>query len=298
MSSLLKQRQQALVPTIEQKLAETLAALEGRAPERLLAAMRHSLLAGGKRLRPWMVIEVARAAAPDGQADVAAARGWPGAIALEMIHTYSLIHDDLPALDDDDVRRGRPTVHKAFDEATAILAGDALLTDAFGVLARAEVRAGPMCGVLAEAAGSVGMVAGQQIDIESEGQERTLEQLQGIHARKTGCLFEAACLLGGHAAEADDETLAALKTYGARLGLAFQIADDVLDVVGDAAARGKRSGGDLERDKATYVRLLGLDEAKARAVAIADEAAALAGRFGERGEVLVELARFAAARET
>src|SRR4051812_48293653 len=208
---------------IDRALADAVAA--GTAPARLQDAMRYALLGGGKRLRPLLVVATAAAAegAPGRFADVAIA----GAVAVEYVHTYSLIHDDLPALDDDDTRRGRPSLHKAFDEATAILAGDALLTDAFAILAAAP-NAAAQVRELALAAGSGGMVGGQFDDVAGAAD---LAALTSVHARKTGCLFTAACALGALAAGAPDARVERARDLGRRLGLAFQIADDVIDVV-------------------------------------------------------------------
>src|SRR3954453_956250 len=204
-----------------------------RCPARLAEAMRYSLLGGGKRLRPILCLLAAEACG----ADPAAA--MPAACALELVHTYSLIHDDLPAMDDDDLRRGRPTCHKAFDEATAILAGDGLLTLAFELLSR-HVRpaAGALACVraLAEGAGPAGLVGGQMADLQAEGRDDpTLEALESIHRRKTGALLRASLRMGGIVAGADAATLRALETYGHAVGLAFQIVDDLLDVEGDEA---------------------------------------------------------------
>jgi geranylgeranyl pyrophosphate synthase len=271
-----------------------------RPPARLVEAMAHALLAGGKRLRPLITLVVAEAvAAAD---DDARALATPAALALELVHTYSLVHDDLPALDDDDLRRGRPTVHRAYDEGTAVLVGDALLTDAFAVLAGAERLAGRQVLELATAAGSAGMVAGQHDDIAAEGRPASatsLDELHEIHRKKTGRLFGAAAALGvlavGRADLVDDA-----RRYGAALGFAFQVQDDVLDVEGDIEKGGKVRGRDLKHDKFTTVRALGLDGAKALAARAADDAVAAADalllKSGGRDARLVALARFAASR--
>lgn len=268
-----------------------------RPPARLSAAMRHSLMAGGKRLRPVLVRVVADALAGErGEAQSA-----PAATAIEMVHTYSLIHDDLPSMDDAPLRRGRPTSHIAFDEATAVLAGDALLTDAFAVLAQAPVRAAEQVLELARAAGGSGMVAGQMDDIAAESLPAADVDLPRIHRRKTGRLFEAACALGAIAVDATDAQIAAARAYGAALGFAFQIADDVLDVEADTATMGKEAGRDAENDKVTYVTRHGLDGAKAMAMAEAEKAIAaldaLAGPGKASLQLLADLARFSATRD-
>jgi len=261
-------------------------------PRRLHAAMRYSVLGGGKRLRP----AVARAAChafggTDG--DV-----LPAACALEMLHTYSLIHDDLPALDDDDLRRGQPTCHRRFDEATAILAGDALQTLAFEVLARdtprAEART-PLVLELAAAAGTGGMVGGEIADLEAEGSAPEEAVVEWIHRRKTAALFRASARMGGWAAGADEAGLEALGRYGTALGLAFQIVDDVLDETSDEQTLGKGAGKDRATGKMSYPAALGLDASRERARDLTREASdALAGLDGAAR--LVDLAEFAVTR--
>jgi geranylgeranyl diphosphate synthase type II len=260
-------------------------------PQRLLAAMAHSLLAGGKRLRPILCVESCVAAGG------AAPSAFKSACALEMVHTYSLIHDDLPAMDDDDLRRGQPTVHKAFDEATAILAGDGLLTDAFLLLSAAPHNALRQVRELAAAAGSAGMVGGQMDDIQAEGLDPATVDLEAIHRRKTGRLFVASTVLGGLCANASDKALAGLRTYGARLGFAFQVWDDVLDVIDTTGKGGKGVGRDERHDKATYVRRYGLDGAKKRARDAAEEAVAALKPLGRRTGVLSALARYSVERD-
>jgi geranylgeranyl diphosphate synthase type II len=257
-------------------------------PARLAAAMRYSVLGGGKRLRPVLALMAAEACGGDRAAALAAA------CALELVHAYSLIHDDLPAMDDDDLRRGRPTCHKAFDEATAILAGDALLTLAFELLAR-HVRptaaAADCARALAEAAGAAGMVGGQMADLQSEGRrDGTLAALEAIHRRKTGALLRAAVRIGALVAGADPARLDALEHYGRAVGLAFQIVDDVLDVQGDEAKLGKRVGKDSGLGKWTYPGLLGVEGSRRRAGQLADEAVAALAPLGERGARLRALA--------
>lgn len=269
-----------------------------RAPEHLVAAMRYSLLAGGKRLRPLLVLECARACrdGADVDDDALVLRARPAMVAIEHVHTYSLIHDDLPALDDDRLRRGRETLHVAYDEATAILAGDALLTDAFAHLADAPVNAAAQVRELARAAGSAGMVGGQLDDMHGEGRALDEGALRSIHLRKTGRLFGAACAMGALAVGASPAVVDAVRAYGASLGLAFQIADDVLDVTGDVAVRGKVSGGDVEVDKSTYVKLRGLEGAQRLADETAEDAVRALAPLGARAERLTAIARYAARR--
>jgi geranylgeranyl diphosphate synthase type II len=277
---------------VEQALAgylpESREGRRARCPARLGEAMAYSLMAGGKRLRPVLCLLAAEACGGDAEAAL------PAACALEMVHTYSLIHDDLPAMDDDDLRRGRPTCHKAFDEATAILAGDGLLTLAFEVVARhvrpAEVAAACV-GVLAEAAGPAGMVAGQMADLEAEGRDdATLEALEAIHRRKTGALLRASLRMGALVAGADEPRLRALDAYGRAVGLAFQIIDDLLDVQGDEAKLGKRVQKDSQLGKWTYPGLLGIEGSRRRARQLAEEAVAALASLGPRGERLRTLA--------
>ncbi len=258
------------------------------APARLSEAMRYSLLAGGKRLRPVLAMMAADACGGDPQ------KALPSACALEMVHTYSLIHDDLPAMDDDDLRRGRPTCHKAFDEATAILAGDGLLTQAFEVIVKhthpAEAAVGCVR-ALAEGAGPDGMVGGQMADLQAEDRDDpNVEELQAIHVRKTGALLRASLRMGGIAVGAPEEQLEALTRYGHAVGLAFQIVDDLLDVQGDEAKMGKRVQKDSGLGKWTYPGLLGPEGSRRRARQLADEAVAALEPFGERGRYLKALA--------
>ncbi|MEW5847980.1 MAG: polyprenyl synthetase family protein [Myxococcota bacterium] len=283
---------------VDRELGRTLASLKDlpahasvKPPQRLVAAMAHSLLAGGKRLRPIICIEACVAAGGT------APQAMPGACALEMVHTYSLIHDDLPAMDDDDMRRGQPTVHKAFDEATAILAGDALLTDAFNVVSRARHGALMQVRELAMGAGSFGMVGGQMADVMAEGADPKTVDLPAIHRRKTGRLFVAAAVMGGLSADANEKQLAALREYGAALGFAFQIADDVLDVTDTEGKGGKGVGRDERMDKTTYVKLYGLEGARKRAREQAERAVAALKPFGARSNVLRALAMFSVERD-
>ena len=241
--------------------------LDSEIPPRLAEAMRYSLLAGGKRLRPVLLLSSARACAPE-RADELTSALLPFAAGLEMIHTYSLIHDDLPAMDDDDLRRGKPTCHKAYDEATAILAGDALLTNAFSVMARADAPASLLLEAVrltADAAGAAGMVGGQVLDLAGEGRRLSVEELRVLNAKKTGALIYNACECGAVLAGAPAEKRAAMRAYGAELGIAFQITDDILDVIGDEATVGKEVRHDAESEKATWPSLLGLEASIERA---------------------------------
>jgi geranylgeranyl diphosphate synthase, type II len=266
---------------------------ESPCPARLASAMRYSVLGGGKRLRPVLCLMATEACGGDPEA------AMPAACALELVHTYSLIHDDLPAMDNDDLRRGRATCHKAFDEATAILAGDALLTLAFELIAREvePVSAALECvRVLAEAAGPAGMVGGQMADLQAEQQaldERcagSLAGLEAIHRRKTGALLRAPLQMGALIALAPETHRLALDHYGRAVGLAFQIVDDLLDVQGDETKLGKRVGKDTGQGKWTYPRFLGLDGSRRRARQLADEAVAAIAPLGLLGHRLRELA--------
>ncbi|MGN0008062.1 MAG: polyprenyl synthetase family protein [Desulfovibrionaceae bacterium] len=232
----------------------------GEVPSRLRESMLYSLMAGGKRLRPVLCLSCAALCGAD------AAAVLPFAAAIEMIHTYSLIHDDLPAMDDDDLRRGRPSNHKAFDEATAILAGDALLTDAFAHMLSLPLppeRLARAASCVAAAAGSAGMVGGQMLDMAYTGRhDVTLEQLRGMHSLKTGALLRASCESGALLAGAEAAAVAAVRRYGAALGVAFQIADDILDVTADTATLGKPAGSDVAQGKNTYPALVGLERSR------------------------------------
>jgi farnesyl diphosphate synthase len=286
---------------LDSLLATAARAGEIARPERLMAAMRWGVLGGGKRLRPFLTIETARAFGLEGDAPLRA-----GA-AIECLHGYSLIHDDLPAMDDDDLRRGRPTVHIKFDEATAILAGDALLTLAFEILADpathsdAAVRA-DLCLGLARASGLAGMVGGQMFDIEAEtaATPLDLESIARLQAMKTGALLKFSVEAGAILARANVDQRAALAAYGEALGSAFQVADDILDAESTAEALGKRAGKDAGRNKATFVSALGLvgakrlcDEKVAAALAAIDAAG-----LGAEGDALRAAARFVAERKS
>ena len=261
-----------------------------RCPPRLAEAIHYSLLAPGKRLRPVLVLVAAEACGSK------SATAIPAACAVEMIHAYSLIHDDLPAMDDDDLRRGRPTCHVQFDQATAILSGDALLTQAFEVLAAAKwpaevvVRA---CKELAQAAGAAGMVGGQADDLAAEQRAGgDLEDLQSIHRRKTGAMIRVSLRLGAIVAQASAAELNAVTAYGEKLGLAFQIVDDLLDHRGSAEAMGKRTQKDAGRGKLTFPGLLGVEAATARAASLIADACEDIAMFGPRSSRLESLARY------
>jgi geranylgeranyl diphosphate synthase type II len=281
---------------LEEKGSQVDAALEKHlaswcdAPESLIAAMRYSLFAGGKRLRPALVLGAAEVAS--GYSEIA----MPAACAVEMIHTYSLIHDDLPAMDNDALRRGQPTAHIKFGEAGAILAGDALLTMAFEVAAQSGNF--QVLREIARAAGVGGMVGGQQLDLEAEGKSLPLNELQHIHAFKTGAMIRVSVRAGAILAGGDPQKVEALTRYGECIGLAFQITDDILDVVGTEAVLGKPIGSDATQNKSTYPALVGLDQARV----LADEAVASAllalECFDARADIFRELARFIVERES
>ena len=261
-------------------------------------AVRYALQAGGKRIRPCLVYAAAQAVG-SGNTDAAALDD--AACAMELVHTYSLIHDDLPAMDNDDLRRGRPTLHKAFDEATAILVGDGLQALAFELLASAnglsaEARL-QMVTVMAQAAGLGGMVGGQFVDIAATGSPLALVELQGLHAMKTGALIRASLSLGGIAAGAPDADQAALKAFGEHLGLAFQVVDDILDVEGSAATLGKTGGKDAAAGKTTYVSLLGLEGARSAADALLADGLEALECFGDNANPLRDLARYIVQRQ-
>ena len=294
---------------LESVLSQSLRMGEKDRPPRLMAAMRHGVLGGGKRLRPFLLTEAARlcrAAASDSQIPPVSSKIDPDlskipALCLEMVHCYSLIHDDLPAMDDDDLRRGQPTVHKAFDEATAILAGDALLTLAFQNLTEcdlpAEIRLELISG-LASAAGIGGMIGGQMLDIEAETDTPDSAAIKKLQAMKTGALLRYACEAGAIIGGTNAVERKALVTYGETVGLAFQLADDLLDATATTEAMGKATGKDAEAGKGTLVALHGVEAVRgmlAEAVAEAEGALAV---FGEEGEVLAALARFIAERES
>jgi farnesyl diphosphate synthase len=265
-------------------------------PPHLLAAMRHGVLNGGKRLRPFLVRE---SSALFGGSRGAALRVG---CALEFLHCYSLIHDDLPAMDDDDLRRGQPTVHRAFDEATAILAGDSLLTYAFDVIAAPETDLGDsrkteLVLALTRAAGIGGMAGGQALDLAAEKSAPDEAGITTLQAMKTGALLRFACEAGAILAGAADEDRQRLRVFGQKIGLAFQLADDVLDITADAATLGKATGKDAGRGKGTLVGLHGIAWAEEKLSKLTSEAVELLAPYGERAEILQETARFIADRE-
>lgn len=259
------------------------------APAVLRDAVAYSLFAGGKRLRPALALGACELVCGDD------APALPAACALEMIHTYSLIHDDLPSMDNDDLRRGKPTSHKVYGEAIAILAGDALLTMAFDIACRTNNVA--VIREIARAAGVEGMVGGQVLDMESENKTLTLDALRRVHSCKTGALIRASVRAGAMAAGATDALLSALTAYGEHIGLAFQIADDILDVTGDEAQIGKPVGSDQANLKSTYPAIAGLDRAKQLAEEAAASAVRALGPFGPDADTLRTLAEFIVSRD-
>ena len=260
-------------------------------PARLHEAMRYAAQGGGKRIRPLLVY-AAGELGDDSSAEVQGALDV-AAVAIECIHAYSLVHDDLPCMDDDDLRRGRPTVHKAFDEATALLVGDALQTRAFEILASAPCDAQSrlaMISLLASASGSRGMAGGQAIDLESVGKKLDLTGLKQMHAMKTGALLSCSVELGGIVAKLNSAQMQHLRNYSEALGLAFQIVDDVLDATADSQTLGKTAGKDAANDKPTYVTLMGLDYAKQAAKDLQETAIASLESFGVKAQALKDLA--------
>jgi len=275
---------------VEEELARMLASDE--APEsRVFEAMRYAALGGGKRLRPFLLIQSASLFS------VSETSALHAACALEMIHCYSLVHDDLPAMDNDDLRRGRPTVHRAFDEATAILAGDGLLSLAFEVLAHRDTHANPavrtsLIRTLARAAGAHGMVGGQMIDLLADPDKTSMVQVTRLQQMKTGALFTFACEAGAILGNAPDAGFEALRGYAHDLGLAFQIADDLLDVDGDEVQAGKALRKDQDNRKATFVALMGTDKARSQARLLAEQAIEHLAIFQEKADLLRGMARF------
>jgi geranylgeranyl diphosphate synthase type II len=267
-------------------------------PPTIHEAMRYSVFAGGKRLRPMLALFGCEAVG--GKREDA----MPAAVALELIHTYSLVHDDLPAMDDDDFRRGRPTCHKVYGEAVAVLAGDALLTHAFQVLTdptSTGVPAARRLQIIAEisaAAGSLGMVGGQTMDIQAEGKALDPTTLLTLHSKKTGALLRASLRAGGLAGGADDAAMASLTRYGERLGLAFQIVDDILDIEGNSVEMGKTAGSDMRKHKATYPAVFGLEASRREAARLLAEAREAVCPLGDGGAVLVALADFVGRRRS
>ncbi len=265
-------------------------------PQRLHVAMRHAVLLGGKRMRPLLVYAAGTLTGAD-----EAALDAPAA-AVELIHAYSLVHDDLPAMDDDALRRGQPTVHVAFDEATAILAGDALQSLAFEVLCATPVADGvrvALLRTLATAAGAAGMCGGQALDLDATGNGRTLSvvELERLHALKTGALIRAAVRMGALCGDASDDQLQRLDRYADALGLAFQVRDDILDIEGDSATLGKTAGKDVAQDKATFPALIGLEASRARLEELRTIMHDAIAPFGERAAALAALGRMAIERD-
>lgn len=256
---------------------------------RLLEAMRYATLGGGKRLRGYLAVTTA------GLFDIPQAQAARVAAAVEMLHAYSLVHDDLPAMDDDDMRRGQPSTHRKFDEATAILAGDALQTKAFEILAAnathasADVRI-DLISAFAEASGAAGMVGGQMIDMDGEGRALPLEEVRHLHALKTGCLIRYSAEAGAILGQASPDLRQRLRSYGTRIGAAFQIADDILDTTATAEELGKTAGKDEASGKSTFVALLGIEGARAEAARLTEEAIADLAPFGARADRLRDLA--------
>jgi len=306
-SAVFKERLEAVAVDTEALLDRLLGTAPVRGeisrPARLLAAMRYASLGGGKRFRPFLVAETARLFG------VAPERALMVAAALECVHCYSLVHDDLPAMDDDALRRGRPTAHKAYDEATAILAGGALLTVAFDILSREQTHKDPsirieLVSALARAAGVGGMAGGQMLDLAAEGRFSNdaapldIEGVRQLQSMKTGALLQFACASGAILGKADRQARTALERYGAAVGEAFQIADDLLDVDGDVATVGKQTGKDAAAHKATFVSLLGVEGARERLAILVGEAEAALAPFAERGAVLAAAAQFVAKRRS
>ncbi|MGB3815710.1 MAG: polyprenyl synthetase family protein [Shinella sp.] len=294
--SLLRTNAEAVETLLTDLLSANLQSDEIARPERLLAAMRHGVLNGGKRLRPFLVIESA-AMFPDVERETALRIG----AALECIHCYSLVHDDLPAMDDDDLRRGQPTVHIAFDEAAAILAGDTLLTLAFDIVAAPETRLPDatktaLVLALARAAGIGGMAGGQALDLMAENAAPEEDDIVTLQAMKTGALLRFACEAGAIIAGAPQDERQTLRRYGETVGLAFQIADDLLDLTADSATMGKATGKDAERGKATLVSRRGQAWAENRLKGLVMEAEALLAPFSHRAGILIETAHFIANR--
>ncbi len=290
----LKQYLEARRLMVEEALEVALPQQDG--PEtRVVEAMRYSLFAGGKRLRPILCLAASEAVGGDLKA------AMPAGCALEMIHTYSLIHDDLPAMDDDDLRRGKPTNHKVFGEAIAILAGDGLLTEAFVLLSDYNSllpeRVAQVIGVIAEAASYRGMVGGQVVDILSQNKRADLETVQQMHSRKTAALIAAATESGALAGKGSEAQVAALARYGRAIGLAFQIADDILDIEGDTELLGKTTGADEARGKVTYPAAVGLERSRQAANEMVNDALAALEGFDDRANPLRSLANYIITRK-
>jgi len=262
----------------------------------VIEAMRYAVMGGGKRVRPFLLVETARMLGYDDEGALTA-----GA-ALECLHTYSLVHDDLPCMDDDDMRRGRATVHKAFDEMTAVLAGDGLLTLAFELMARDEVHPDPAVRIalvsdLAKASGSLGMIGGQVMDMTVSETDRSEKTITDLQAMKTGALIEFACVAGARLAGADANTTDIMRAYAQDLGLAFQIKDDILDAEGDAEIMGKAARKDNALGKATFVSILGLEAAREKANKLGEHAKARLAQFGHEAEILRDTVDFILSRD-
>ena len=264
-----------------------------RYPQSLIRSIRYSVFAGGKRLRPILVL--ASAEAVDGPVKQIV----PFALGVELIHTYTLIHDDLPALDNDDLRRGKPTNHKTFGEATAILAGDALQTYAFQLMTHSKIMKGippeiilRVVHELSHAVGPLGTIGGQMVDLESEGKKVEAKTLEYIHVHKTGCLIRASIRSGGILSQCSEKDLEALSNFGKNIGLAFQIIDDILDVTGDQTEVGKDTRSDIKSGKATYPALLGIEESKKKAQNLIDDGIAYLGHFDSSADHLREIALY------
>ncbi len=292
MGEIISTELQAFRAIVEKKLDQYLT-FGADCPERLASAMRYSVMAPAKRLRPLLVMQAARTCGGEVEHAV------PAACAVEFIHTYSLIHDDLPAMDDDDLRRGRPTCHREFDEATAILSGDALIPLAFEVIARDSATpeiAATCCLELARAAGATQLVGGQADDLAAEFSRIDVAKLEQIHLRKTAAMIAVSLKLGGICAKAGQKQLADLEKFGKKLGLAFQITDDLLDLRGEQDKMGKRVGKDKVLGKLTYPSALGLSASEDKANQMVDEAILALSDFGPAAEPLVALARFVISR--
>lgn len=284
----MKEQLERWIREFDRRLAEYLPEKDNPQAE-IYKAMNYSLFASGKRLRPMLMLEVCRMCGGQTEETV------PFACAMEMIHTYSLIHDDLPAMDNDDLRRGKPTNHVVFGESTAILAGDALLNRAFEIVTGTDIspeRALKAAHILALSSGTEGMIGGQVVDIASEGRAITLDQLRYIHLLKTGAIIRSACRIGAVLAGADEAQLAAIDTFAQNLGVAFQIRDDILDVTGTEAELGKPIGSDAQQAKNTYVTLCGLDAAERLCREHSQKAAEALECFGEKADFLRQLTAY------
>lgn len=282
---------------VEESLTSFISGAENSPQKIIFDSMKYSLEAGGKRIRPVLLLETIKMMGGDCSA------GIPFACAVEYIHTYSLIHDDLPAMDDDDLRRGKPTNHKVFGEAVAILAGDGLLNSAFEIMS-GEILKNNCIGyvkamnVIASCAGVNGMIAGQIVDIESEGRSISYEELRYLHSKKTGALIKASVMAGAYIAGANEEELKAVERYSENIGLAFQITDDILDVTGNTSELGKNTGSDIQNNKSTYVSLFGIEKARLLAQDCLKDAVESLGNFdSQRRLFLEELARFVVMRK-